>query len=188
MKKRNTITLLTVLLTLTVSFGQQHKDLIKKLEGFENNKMYDTVELEILKATKHILFEPYSVNDKDKTDAIKSVDRWLKYTNNHTFPVMGKLYNSIKNEEHLVLLYKSSMVNYILDQKLNYNRMITCNINPPKGKTYLEQNDVRELHFESAVIFINYLKENNELNQGKDFSKIVASYENKELRKILFEN
>lgn len=188
MKKRNTITLFTLLLALTVSFSQQQSDLLKKLESFENNKMYDSVELEILKATKHILFEPFNVQDSDKTNAIKAVDRWLKFTDNHTFPVMGKLYNSIKNDEHLVLLYKTSMVNYILDQKLNYNRMITCDINPPKGKTYLEQNDVQELHFESAIIFINYLKENNELNHGKDFSKLVASHENKELRKTLFEN
>jgi len=167
-------------------FSQEHTDLLKKMEAFDNNEMYDTIEQEILKASKHVLFQPFSVKDQDKNDAMKAIDRWSIYTENHTFPVMGKLYNSIKNDEYLVSLYKTSMVSYILDQKLNYNRTITCNINPPKGKTYLEQNDVQELHYESALIFINYLKENNELKQSKSFSKIVASNEDNNLRKELF--
>ena len=186
MKTKKTIALLVFLFTVCISFSQEHTELLKKMEAYDNNEMYNTIEREILNAAKYILFQPFSVKDKDKNDAIKAVERWLIYTDNHTFPIMGKLYNSIKNDEYLVLLYKTTMVNYILDQKLNYNRTITCDINPPKGKTYLEQNDVQELHYESALIFINYLKENNQLKQGKDFSKIVASCEAKNLRKELF--
>lgn len=158
------------------------------MEAFEKNDQYNAIEREVLDASKNILFQPYSVKDQDKMDAIKAVDRWLVYTNDYTFPVMGKLYNAIKDDEYLVSLYKTAMVNYILDQKLNYNRIITCNINPPKGKTYLEQNDVRELHYEAAVIFINFLKENKELNHGKDFKSIVNAYQDKSLRKVLFDS
>jgi len=186
MKKNNIFTILLLIFIVSISFSQKHTVLLEKLEAFDNNDKYDGVEKEILEASKYILFQPFSVKDKDKNDAIKAVDRWLLYTDNHTFPVMGKLYNSIKNDEYLISLYKTTMVNYILDQKLNYNRIITCNINPPKGKTYLEQNDVKELHYESALIFIKYLKENNELNHGRDFEKIVASNEANNLRSELF--
>jgi hypothetical protein len=188
MKKNNIFTTVILLFFISISFSQKHTLLLKKLEAFDHNEKYNSVEKEILEASKYILFQPFSVKDKDKNDAIKAVDRWLVYTDSHTFPIIGKLYNSIKDNEYLVLLYKTSMVNYILDQKLNYDRTITCNINPPKGKTYLEQNDVQELHYESAKLFINYLKENNELNQGKKFSKIVASNEQNNLRKVLFDN
>lgn len=187
--KRNTFTVILFFLSLHFCFCQdQHTALLKKMESFENNDQYNTIEKEVLSASKNILFQPYSVTDKDKMDAIKAVERWLVYTDNHTFPLMGKLYNSIKNNEYLVSLYKTSMVNYILDQKLNYKRVITCNINPPKGKTYLEQNDVRELHYEAAVILINFLKENNELEQGKDFKSIVNAYQQENLRKVLFQS
>ncbi len=80
------------------------------------------------------------------------------------------------------------MVNYILDQKLNYDRVITCNINPPKGKTYLEQNDVQELHYESAILFVKYLKENNELDSIKGLKRIAESHKENNLRKELFDN
>ena len=186
--KKNAYTIILFFLTISFSYCQEHTALLKKLEAFENSDQYNTVEREILNASKNILFQPFSVKDKDKMDAIKAVDRWLVYTDDYTFPVMGKLYNAIKNDEYLVSLYKTSMVNYILDQKLNYNRVITCNINPPKGKTYLEQNDVRELHYEAAVILINFLKENKELDQGKDFKNIVNAYQEKNLRKVLFES
>lgn len=186
--KSKTTTLFFVLFALFLSYGQKHTELLKKLETFEDNKMYNNVEQEVLEATKYILFQPYSVRDKDKNDAIKAVERWLVYTDDHTFPVMGKLYNTIKDDEYLISLYKIAMVNYILDQKLNYERVITCNINPPKGKTYLQQNDVQELHYEAAIILINFLKENNEQHHGKDFDKIVESHEKNDLRKELFES
>lgn len=186
--KKNAQTLILLFLAISFGYCQEHTALLKKMEAFEKNDQYNSVEKEILSASKNILFQPFSVKDKDKMDAIKAVDRWLVYTDDYTFPVMGKLYNAIKNDEYLVSLYKTSMVNYILDQKLNYNRVITCNINPPKGKTYLEQNDVRELHYEAAIILIKYLKENKELNQGKDFKQLVNAFNEKNLRKILFDS
>jgi hypothetical protein len=186
MNSKKSFIFLLFLLFTCLGFSQKYSELLKRMEGFNSHEMYDTVEREILDTSKYILFQPFSVKDKDKNDAIKALDRWLIYTDSHTFPIIGKLYNSIKNDEYLVLLYKTSMVNYILDQKLNYNRNITCDINPPKGKTYLEQNDVQELHYESAMIFINFLKENDQLKQNKDFSKIVASVKQNNLRKELF--
>ena len=187
MKTKKTITLLTFLFTIC-TFSQEHTALLKKMEAYDNNKMYNNIEREILNTTKYILFQPFNVTDKDKLDALEAVNRWSLYTDNHTFPIMGTLHEAIKDDVYLVSLYKTAMVNYILDQKLNYNRMITCHINPPKGKTYLMQNDVQELHYESAIIFINYLKENNELKHGKGFSKIVASNKQNNLRKELFNN
>lgn len=178
--------IVVLLFTTNILFSQNHTELLTKMEAFENNEQYNTIEREILNASKYILFQPFSVKDKDKNDALKAVERWLIYTDKHTFPIIGKLYNSIKNDEYLVLLYKTAMVNYILDQKLNYNRNITCDINPPKGKTYLEQNDVQELHLEAATIFIDYLKENKELDHGKELEKIAISKEHNNLRKELF--
>lgn len=188
MHSKKTKTLFVFLFMMSFCFSQKHSELLKKMEAFDNNELYNTIERDILDASKYILFQPFTVKDKDKNDAIKAVDRWLIYTDNHTFPIIGKVYNSIKNDEYLVLLYKTTMVNYILDQKLNYNRNITCDINPPKGKTYLEQNDVQELHYESAKLFIDYLEDNNQLKQGKDFSRIVASNKQNDLRKELFDN
>ena len=71
-------------------------------------------------------------------------------------PLGGNFYYKLRNSDNQQYFYAVSMVNYLLDQKINHKRILNCL--PIEGQNYSNQEDVQEVRLKAAEIFLDFAK------------------------------
>ena len=177
------ITFLFFLLPITL-FGQLSDSLeVMKADKNVNYKNYEKL---LFRATNYIFENPVDLKSQEFISATQIVNFWMNKETEMGIPTFGNFFKSLTNDDKQQFLYIVAMINYGLNQKINYNRNLECK--PKKGEKYSEQVDVKEVQIEGAKIVLKYIgNKNNNVKISSQSKKYLKAYENGNLEEIFFE-
>lgn len=133
----------------------QFETAYKKLEAFKNPKIEDYEKL-VFDATEYLLNNPINKKSADFVSACKIVTFWMKQDSGYGMPLGGNFYYKLTNTDNQQYFYAVSIVNYLLDQKINHQRILKCL--PIEGQKYRSQEDVKEVRLNAAELFLDFAK------------------------------
>lgn len=147
--------LYVILFTATsVSFAQTQKK-ITKIKEFKNPSIEDYEQM-VFEASEYLLSHPVDKSCAIFVSSCKIVSFWIHQDTGFGMPLGGNFYYKLRNNDNQQYFYAVSIVNYLLDQKINHNRILKCL--PIKGQNYSEQEDVQEVRLKAAEIFLGFAK------------------------------
>ena len=137
-------------------------------------------------STKETLKQRTTLQSKEFISATQIVGFWMNKDIGMRIPTFGFFFNSLTNENNQQFLYTVAMINYVLDQKINHDRILECK--PKEGVKYSELEDVKEVQLGGAKILLEYIG-NNKNNVPINFKtkKYVKAYKEGNLDDIFFE-
>ena len=152
----------------------------------DENPEYKNYEYMIFDATQYIFSNPIYPDGKEFAAATQIVDTWLDVPTDMNLPTFGNFYDSLDQKINQKFLYIVAMVNYQLNQKINFNRVLKCE--KTEGQRYSEQDDVREVQLEGAKILLEFMgNEKNNAPMTSKTKKYYKAYEKNKLEKEIFE-
>ncbi len=157
------------------------------LEALTNDKNANHEEYQplIFEATTYIFNNPVDQTSAEFIAATQIVSFWMNKKTEMNIPTFGDFFEALTNENHQQFLYVIAMTHYGLDQKLNYDRVLTCE--PVKNKTYSKQDDVKEVQLEGAKIFLQYAgKAENNVPLTPETQKYLMAFRKDELERNFF--
>jgi len=163
---------------IPTDFKTEADSLLSKTEKYETL---------VYNASTYILSRPVDEKSAGFISESKVVKSWLEGKNGYGIPLGGRFYHSLSNTHHQQYLYSVAIANYMLDQKLNYNRVLNCSITD--NQLYREQEDVKEVRYQAAVLFLEYVKKSkNKVKLRNVTKKFLKSYKNKkeDFKKVFF--
>ncbi len=116
----------------------------------------------VFESTQYLLDNPIDEKSAAFVSACKVVNFWMQQDTGYGIPLGGNFYYKLTNTNHQQFFYAVSMVNYLLDQKINHNRVLHCL--PLIGKSYKRQEDVKEVRVKAAEIFLDFAKKSRGLS------------------------
>ena len=135
-------------------FAQAQKDSITTRE-FKEPSIEDYEQL-VFEATQDLLSNPVKETCAEFVSACKIVTFWMHQDTGFGIPLGGNFYYKLTNNDNQQYYYAVSMVNYLLDQKINHNRILSCL--PTANQNYRHQEDVKEVRLKAAEIFLKFAK------------------------------
>lgn len=147
--------LLILLLLFPILAIAQFESQYKKLEGYKNPKIEDYEQL-VFDSTEYLLNNPIDKKSADFVSACKIVTFWMQQDTGYGIPLGGNFYYKLTNTDNQQYFYAVSIVNYLLDQKINHQRILKCL--PIDGQLYRKQEDVIEVRLKAAELFLNFAK------------------------------
>jgi hypothetical protein len=161
----------------SVSLAKMQEDRNPKYEDYENL---------IFDASQYIFSNPVYPNGTEFKSAAQIVGFWMNKDIGMGIPTFGKFYDALTNENKQQYLYAVAMINYVLDQKLNHNRILKCK--PKDGQKYNEQEDVKEVQLGGAKILLEFIgDEKNNVPMTSKTKKYFKAYKKGELEEKIFE-
>ena len=176
---------LILLLILPMTMFGQLSESLNEMKA-DKNAEYETYEPLLFKATKYIFDNPVNVKSKEFISATQIVGFWMNKDTGLRIPTFGNFFTALTNENKQQFLYTVAMIHYILDQKINHDRVLECK--KIEGQKFSEQEDVREVQLGGAKILLEYIgaKKNNVPINSKT-KKYVKAYEKGKLDKMFFD-
>jgi len=139
----------------------------------------------VFDSSKYMLSNPVNKGSANFIGASKIVSSWMNGDTGFGVPLGGRFYYALTNTENQQYLYAVCIVNYILDQKLNHNRILKCL--PIEGQIYREQEDVREVRLKGAEIFLEFAKKSkHKVKLNGKAKKYLKHYKKGTLGKVFF--
>ncbi|TLF39755.1 hypothetical protein [Maribacter aurantiacus] len=176
--------ILTLLIIPLLSFGQLTKSLV--LMEAENEAKYSEYEQLFHEATEYIFSNPVNFKSNEFVSACKIVDFWKNKDTGINVPIFGSFYNKLEEKSNLRYFYMIAITNYILNEKINKNRILECE--KIDGQKYSEQEDVKEVQLEGAKIFLAYVdNEKNGLSLNKDAKAYLKAFKKGKLEDMFFD-
>jgi hypothetical protein len=140
----------------------------------------------LFEATEYIFDNPANFKSQEFVSACRIVDFWKNEDTGINVPIFGSFYNSLNSRSNQRYFYMIAIMNYILSEKLNNNRLLK-NIKI-EGQKYSEQEDVRESQIEGARIFLDYVSnENNRMPLNSESKKYLKAHKKGEVSEMFFE-
>lgn len=176
-----------VLLTIlpTISFAQ-FSEAFREMSENKNAEYEDYQEL-IFEASNYIFANPVDQRSVEFISATQIVGFWINKETGMNIPAFGDFFTSLTNENHQQFLYTIAMINYGLEQKLNYNRVLKCE--RIKGQKFDEQEDVREVQLNGAKILLAYMENpGNNVPLAPGTKKYMEAYKKDNLEREFFED
>ncbi len=157
-------------------FRIEKDTLLSKIEKYETL---------VYNASAYILSRPLDEKSAKFISESKIVKSWLEGKNGYGIPLGGRFYHSLSNTHHQQYLYSVAIANYMLDQKLNFNRVLNCSIT--ENQIYREQEDVKEVRLKAAELFLEYAKKSkNKVKLRNVTKKFLKSYKKGEFEIAFF--
>ncbi len=152
----------------------------------DKNPEYLNYENLIFDASQYIFSNPVYPNGKEFKSAAQIVGFWMNKDIGMGIPTFGDFFTALTNNNKQQFLYAVAMINYGLDQKFNYNRILECK--PKEGEKYNEQEDVREVQLEAAKILLKFIgNEENNIPMSSKTKKYYKAFTRGALKEKLFE-
>ena len=146
------------------------------------NEKYETL---VYNASTYILSRPIDKKSAGFISESKIVKSWLEGKNGFGIPLGGRFYHTLSNTDHQQYLYSVAVANYMLDQKLNHNRVLNCSITD--NQLYREQEDVKEVRYQAAILFLEYVKKSkNKVKLRNVTKRFLKSYKKGKFEKDFF--
>lgn len=165
------------------SFKESFQESLSKLKA-DTNPEYSRYENLLFDATEYILSGPIYPKGSEFQAATKIVGFWKNRDTGLNIPIGNEFYNILSNDNQQQYLYMISMMNYSLNQKLNYNKILPCK--PIPGQIYSEQEDVKEVQLGGAKILLEFIgKKENNVPMNSKTKKYYKAYEKGELEEKL---
>lgn len=149
-----TVLLIFLFTTPSICFAQS-QEIIKKINELKDPSIEDYEQM-VFESTQYLLSNPVDKKSAKFVSASKIVCFWMHQDTGYGIPLGGNFYYKLRNSDNQQYLYAVSMVNYLLDQKINHKRIINCL--PLTGQYYSEQDDVKEVRLKAAEIFLDFAK------------------------------
>lgn len=157
-------------------FKTEQDSTLTKMEKYETS---------VYIASKSILSKPIVEKSAEFISDSKIVKSWLEGKNGFGIPLGGRFYHTLSNTNHQQYLYSVAIANYMLDQKLNHNRVLNCSITD--NQIYREQVDVKEVRYQAAILFLEYVKNSkNNIKIRNVTKKFLKSYKKGEFETDFF--
>ena len=181
--KKNILLLLFISLNFSL-YSQNFEELFNRIEKFDTQEQYDQVDPEILVAVNYLLSQPYKENSKSYFFAYKSMMKWMNDSTKYHIVIGGKIMEDCGKGNLMVNMYMASMSKYLLIEHLENNRYV----HPVKkeGIKYNDLDEVKEILFNGAEIFMEYLKGQRKSVINKSLKKALKNYEKGNLKEYMF--
>ena len=177
--------ILVLLLIFPVLTHAQFELEYKKLEAFKNPSIEHYEQL-VFDSTKFLLTHPVDKKSADFVSACKIVTFWMKQDTGYGMPLGGNFYYKLTNTDNQQYFYAVSIVNYLLDQKINHERILKCL--PTDGQLYRKQDDVKEVRLKAAELFLDFAKKRkNNLKLNVRTKKYLQYYKKGKLTEKFLE-
>lgn len=177
--------LLFALISIPIFGHSQLSDSLEKMKS-DSEPDFANYEQILFDATEYIFANPVNFKSKEFLSACRIVDFWKNEDTGINIPIFGNFYNSMNPKSNQRYFYMIAIMNYILSEKINNNRLLE-NVKI-EGQKYSEQENVRESQIEGARIFLDYVSnENNRLPLNSKSKKFLKAHKKGELNKIFFE-
>lgn len=177
--------ILIALSGITISGHSQLSESLKKMES-DSEPDFANYEQLLFDATEYIFDNPVNFKSKEFVSACRIVDFWKNEDTGVNIPIFGNFYNSLNPKSNQRYFYMIAIMNYILSEKINNNRVLK-NVKI-EGQKYSEQEDVKESQIEGAKIFLDYVSnKNNGLILNSKSKKFLKAYEKGRLDEIFFD-
>jgi hypothetical protein len=182
MKKIYLILLILVPIFSYSQFEKANAEMAK--ETSPDFKNYESL---LLRATDYILSNTLDTKNPEFIGATKIVTFWMDRETWFGIPIGTKFHQTLSKDKNQKLLYIISMINYILHQKESNQRLLPSV--PIKGQVYKDQEDVREVQYEGAKMFLTYAaKSENKINISAETQPYMKAYEKGTLKEELQKN
>ncbi len=143
---------------------------------------YETL---VFDSSKYMLSNLVNKESAKFISASKIVSSWMNADTGFGVPLGGRFYYALTNTENQQYLYSVCIVNYILDQKLNHDRILKCL--PIEGQIYREQEDVREVRLKGAEMFLEFAKKSkHKVKLTNKAKKYLKHYKKGTLGEVFF--
>ncbi len=165
------------------SYCQLTTSLAKMLA--DEDPKYSEYEQLFYEATEFIFNNPVDSKSNEFLSACKIVDFWKNKDTGINVPIFGNFYNELEQKSNLRYFYMIAITNYILNEKINTNRILECV--KIDGQKFSEQDDVREVQIEGAKIFLEYVSnDKNRLILNKEANRFLTAFKKGRLEDIFF--
>ena len=182
MNKKNLLIL--ILIFPIILFGQLSESL-NEMKA-DSNPTYEKYESLIYKATEYIFTNPVNTKSKEFISATQIIEFWMNKDTGIGIPTFGNFFNALSNRNNQQYLYTVAMINYILDQKINQDRILVCK--PIEGQKYSEQQDVKEVQLGGAKILLKYIgNKKNNIPINSKTKKYLRAYNKEKLDEMFFD-
>lgn len=149
------------------------------------NPKYEDYENLIFDASQYIFSNPIYPSGTEFKAATEIIDSWLDVQTDMNLPTFGSFYESLDQRINQKFLYIVAMMNYQLNQKINFNRVLKCK--KITGQKYSEQEDVKEVQLGGAKILLEFIgDEKNNVPMTSKTKKFYKAYEKGKLEEKLF--
>lgn len=176
---------LILILILPITMFGQLSESLDEMKA-DKNAEYEKYEPLLFKATQYIFDNPVNVKSKEFISATQIVGFWMNKDTGMGIPTFGNFFTSLTNENKQQFLYIVAMINYGLDQKINHDRILTCE--KIDGQKFSEQEDVREVQLGGAKILLEYVGNNkNNVTINSQTKKYVKKYDKGKLDEMFFD-
>ncbi|AXO79233.1 hypothetical protein DZC78_02170 [Olleya aquimaris] len=157
---------------------------LAKMKEVKNPK-YEDYENLIFDASQYIFSNPIYPSGTEFKAATEIIDSWLDVQTDMNLPTFGSFYESLDQRINQKFLYIVAMMNYQLNQKINFNRVLKCK--KITGQKYSEQEDVKEVQLGGAKILLEFIgDEKNNVPMTSKTKKFYKAYEKGKLEEKLF--
>ncbi len=175
-KSLNSIIFFFLIISSAYTYAQIPADFKTEADSLlSKTEKYETM---VYNASMYILSKPVDEKSAEFISESKIVKSWLEGKNGFGIPLGGRFYHSLSNTHHQQYLYSVAIANYMLDQKLNYNRVLNCSITD--NQVYRNQEDVKEVRYQAAILFLEYVKNSkNKVKLRNVTKKFLKSYKSK---------
>ncbi len=158
---------------------------LKKMKNDENPK-YEDYENLVFDASQYIFSNPIYPNGTEFRAATVIIDSWLDVPTDMNLPTFGGFYESLDQRINQKFLYIVAMMNYQLNQKINFDRVLKCE--KITGQKYSEQEDVKEVQLEGAKILLKFMGDDkNNVSMTSKTKKYYKAFKKGELEEKIFE-
>ncbi len=151
----NASLLFLLLQTTTQICNAQTQKLIGEINELKDPNIEDYEHL-VFESTQYLLSNRLNKKSAKFVSASKIVCFWMHQDTGYGMPLGGNFYYKLRNADNQQYLYAVSMVNYLLDQKINHKRILNCL--PIIGQNYSTQEDVKEVRLKAAEIFLDFAR------------------------------
>lgn len=152
----------------------------------KNNQKYEDYENLIFDASRYIFSNPVYPNGTEFRAALGIIDFWKDKDTGLNIPIFGNLYSALPEKGPHRYFYMVAMMEYILTEKLEKNRILKCV--KIEGQEYRNQEDVKEVQLGGAKILLSFIgNEKNNLPMNSQTKKFFKAFEKGNLEDKLFE-
>lgn len=166
-----------------ISFSQEmvfaHKNLIKT----KPTTLTEESETGLYSATKFIIENPNLGGSREYRSSVQIVEYWINKETWLEIPIESSFYNSFKENQNLVFMNTVASINYILNQKIEHQRILKCK-SIKKANNY-KQKECKEIQLNAAKILLKYCID-NKVSVSTDMQKYMDMYINGTLEKMFF--
>lgn len=177
--------LILALIGIPIFSHSQLSDSLNKMKADSEPNFADYEHL-LFDATEYIFDNPVNFESKEFVSACQIVDFWKNKDTGVNIPIFGKFYHSLNPKSNQRYFYMIAIMNYILSERLNNNRLLE-NVKA-EGQKFSEQEDVKESQIEGAIRFLDYVSDkNNGLPLNSESKKFLKAHRKGELSEMFFE-